>query len=461
MPPKTKKQVKEAEIRKITKAIEENPTGIVTPRMVTILEKNVISKTELLRILNILRIEKPKPNTTRDAILNGLRIAGMRDVQNAKQMNTPVEDMSENEKEDAIAMYWEDEQTLNNDDIKRLLQLGIKQDGLSKLAREEFQNVKLPKDVNWDKKSIRAYLSQMVVHRDFLIEEEGKGVTIQKASDSFINSQKILPPKGPLLEFKEDDEDVAKQAIIEEDRVAEADRVAREEEKEEEKEADKVAREEANRVAREEADRVAEAEFKRQEERKNMTPEEVKAEADGITASVAEDVKRGQNLFKRVVVRPPAPDSAMRSTETDTSEFDSIGYSINNADSASEISKIIPTVKQQADSNKRIALNNVVTSSLWRAFDSTMNQDLVLRHRIINGGILNNGTVANRRKKKAPLPRRKPTQLRNVLYNRNFYIPRDPPLSTKLTGLNSRELNTWDNPKYNPQLAPWRSPPVV
>jgi hypothetical protein len=265
-------------------------------------------------------------------------------------------------------------------------------------------------------------------------------------------------------------------AQVESDRLAqvESDRVAQ-------VESDRVAQVESDRVAQVESDRVArvakeetarlkraaelrkkqEDELKRQEERKNMTPEEVKAEADDIASAAAEDVSAGQNLFKRVAVRPPAADSAMRSSETDTTEFDSIGYSINNADSAAEISKIIPTVKQQADSNKRIALNNVVTSSLWRAFDSTMNQDLILRHRIINGGILDNGTVANRRKKKGPVPRRKATQLRNVLYNRNFYIPRDPPLSTKLTGLNSRELHTWDNRKYNPQGAPWRSPPVI
>jgi hypothetical protein len=151
----------------------------------------------------------------------------------------------------------------------------------------------------------------------------------------------------------------------------------------------------------------------------------------------------------------PAADYAARTTETDTSVFDPIGYSINNANSKEEIAKIVPSAEQQKQSDRRVALNAVVTSSLWRPFTSTMNQDLVLRHRIINGGKLDNGT-STRRAKKAKPPRARPAAMRDTLYNRNFYIPKYQQLTTPMTGLNSHELTTWNNAKYNPQGAPWR-----
>jgi hypothetical protein len=145
----------------------------------------------------------------------------------------------------------------------------------------------------------------------------------------------------------------------------------------------------------------------------------------------------------------------------ESGDFDALGYSITNPDSKAAVDEIMPSVTEQKDSNISNAMAGLVTSSLWRPKSSSMNEDRILRHMIEFGGSLQNGIHKNIKKKTNY--KGTPIQMRPVLYNRNFYIPREPrtspnPLTEINTMINPPQINTLLNRKYNPEQAPWRNP---
>ena len=147
-------------------------------------------------------------------------------------------------------------------------------------------------------------------------------------------------------------------------------------------------------------------------------------------------------------------------TSVDVNDFASLGYLVTNADSNEAVGELIPSAEDQKESENRISVSNIVTPSLWRAFDSTMNQDVQIKKKIKFGGELINGYMANQLKRKSKVSQ-PILKLRNTLYNRTAYINKNqsntPNKLTKTTLQTPPPMdNFYRNDKYNPQKAQWR-----
>jgi hypothetical protein len=150
---------------------------------------------------------------------------------------------------------------------------------------------------------------------------------------------------------------------------------------------------------------------------------------EGKTGNTGNTSKAGNTLFTEETVGLPTMPT-IQSTDIPTTDFDALGFSVVNADSKEAVAEIKPAEAELKESNRLLALENTVTSSLWRAFDSSMNQDMRLRHRVKFGGELFTGSYENHRS--TPAYRASPAVMRNVLYNRKSFIPKYQPLINTL-----------------------------
>jgi hypothetical protein len=145
------------------------------------------------------------------------------------------------------------------------------------------------------------------------------------------------------------------------------------------------------------------------------------------------------------------------------STFDALGFSQENPGSKSAIDEIKASASEQKKSDENFALDNAVPVSMWRAFDNSFNQDVLLKKKIKYGGRLNNGVLRiNSRPPSSSRYVGKKLILRNQLYNRAEYIPkfltaRPRPLEITNQQIQSR-TDYFNNPLYNPLGAKWRNP---
>ena len=137
--------------------------------------------------------------------------------------------------------------------------------------------------------------------------------------------------------------------------------------------------------------------------------------------------------------------------------FDNLAFSANNQNSKEEVDGVIPSKKNQEQSNDMVGLTNVVVSSLWRTIDASTNQDRIIKKRMEYGGTLNTGYISGNNVKSNY--KGLPVAMRDNAYNRNMYMDKyqgtDSALTTSLQLIQSRK-DFFNNKRFNPDGAPWR-----
>ena len=137
--------------------------------------------------------------------------------------------------------------------------------------------------------------------------------------------------------------------------------------------------------------------------------------------------------------------------------FDNLAFSANNQNSKEEVDGVIPSKKNQEQSNDMVGLTNVVVSSLWRTIDASTNQDRIIKKRMEYGGTLNTGYISGNNVKSNY--RGLPVAMRDNAYNTNMYMDKyqgsDSALTTSLQLIQSRK-DFFNNKRFNPDGAPWR-----
>jgi hypothetical protein len=137
--------------------------------------------------------------------------------------------------------------------------------------------------------------------------------------------------------------------------------------------------------------------------------------------------------------------------------FDNLAFSANNQNSKEEVDGVIPSKKNQEQSNDMVGLTNVVVSSLWRTIDASTNQDRIIKKRMEYGGTLNTGYISGNNVKSNY--KGLSVAMRDNAYNRNMYMDKyqgtDSALTTSLQLIQSRK-DFFNNKRFNPDGAPWR-----